>query len=389
MDTREQILQTALRQFSRRGYHAVSIRDICGEVGIKESSLYYHFTNKRALLEALLERFAQKAAHFTRLLDEGTAQPAGMDDAAFLQVGEGYVQGYLLDPEILCFFGAGTAAGAALSGAHPLLLGAGAPAGRRGRPGPAAASGPPPPGGFFKGAQKMKTLQNFVITGGARGIGFHLALGLLQNGGRVAVLDLDVSPLQRQGAQLPSLLALPCDVRDAGQVAACVDRAAEEFGATEEEAFRQVLDTNYFGALHLARAALPHLRRSRGRLVFTSSGVGVTGFSGIAPYACSKGAIESLAKCLRLECAPQGVSVHLIHPPLTRTASAAPLPVPVEFMASPEAVGAGLARRIGKKSFLICHSAGQQLQMAASYLFPLRMGALMDRAVSRAAKAAK
>ena len=77
MDTREQILQTALRQFSRRGYHAVSIRDICGEVGIKESSLYYHFTNKRALLEALLERFAQKAAHFTRLLDEGTAQPPG------------------------------------------------------------------------------------------------------------------------------------------------------------------------------------------------------------------------------------------------------------------------------------------------------------------------
>ena len=105
MDTREQILQTALRQFSRRGYHAVSIRDICGEVGIKESSLYYHFTNKRALLEALLERFAQKAAHFTRLLDEGTAQLAGMDDAAFLQVGAGYVQGYLLDPEILCFFG--------------------------------------------------------------------------------------------------------------------------------------------------------------------------------------------------------------------------------------------------------------------------------------------
>ena len=253
----------------------------------------------------------------------------------------------------------------------------------------------------------MKTLQNFVITGGARGIGFHLALGLLQNGGRVAVLDLDVSPLQRQGAQLPGLLALPCDVRDAGQVAACVDRAAEEFGGidcavhnaclcafgpfdvTEEETFRQVLDTNYFGALHLARAALPHLRRSRGRLVFTSSGVGVTGFSGIAPYACSKGAIESLAKCLRLECAPEGVSVHLIHPPLTRTASAAPLPVPVEFMASPEAVGAGLARRIGKKNFLICHSAGQQLQMAASYLFPLRMGALMDRAVSRAAKAAK
>ena len=253
----------------------------------------------------------------------------------------------------------------------------------------------------------MKTLKNFVITGGAQGIGFYLARGLLQSGCRVAVLDLDLSPLERQGEAFPGLLALQCDVRDPEQTASCVERAAAEFGgldcavhnaclctfspfnATGETAFRQVLDTNYFGALHLARAALPHLRKSRGRLVFTSSGVGVTGFPGIAPYASSKGAIEALAKCLRLEYAPDGVSVHLIHPPLTRTASAAPLPVPAEFMTPPETVGAGLARRIGKKSFLLCHSAGQQLLMRVNYLFPLRMGAMMDRAIARAAGGTK
>ena len=105
MDTGEQILQAALGQFSRRGYHAVSIRDICGEVGIRESSLYYHFKNKRALLDALVARFAEKAGRFTTLLDEGVAQLTELEDEAFLRVGTGYVQGYLLDPEILAFFG--------------------------------------------------------------------------------------------------------------------------------------------------------------------------------------------------------------------------------------------------------------------------------------------
>ena len=105
MDTGEQILQAALGQFSRRGYHAVSIRDICGEVGIRESSLYYHFKNERALLDALVARFAEKAGRFTTLLDEGVAQLTELEDEAFLRVGTGYVQGYLLDPEILAFFG--------------------------------------------------------------------------------------------------------------------------------------------------------------------------------------------------------------------------------------------------------------------------------------------
>ena len=56
-------------------------------------------------------------------------------------------------------------------------------------------------------------------------------------------------------------------------------------------------------------------------------------------------ALEALAKCLNLEYAGDGVTFHLIHPPLTRTQSSAPLPVPPEMMADPETVGRGLARR--------------------------------------------
>ena len=57
MSTRDKIMDVALNMFSERGYEAVSIRDICGEVGIKESTLYYHFKNKKDILDSLIEKF--------------------------------------------------------------------------------------------------------------------------------------------------------------------------------------------------------------------------------------------------------------------------------------------------------------------------------------------
>ncbi len=65
MNTREKIMDVALHMFSERGYEAVSIRDICGEVGIKESTLYYHFKNKKDILDSLVAKFR---AHIDGLL---------------------------------------------------------------------------------------------------------------------------------------------------------------------------------------------------------------------------------------------------------------------------------------------------------------------------------
>ena len=47
---RRKITATALALFAQRGYDGVSVRDICKQVGIKESSLYYHFPSKQAIL---------------------------------------------------------------------------------------------------------------------------------------------------------------------------------------------------------------------------------------------------------------------------------------------------------------------------------------------------
>jgi len=55
--TRDTILDSAERHFAARGFDGVSVREIAADAGLKnQASLYHHFTNKRALYEAVLER---------------------------------------------------------------------------------------------------------------------------------------------------------------------------------------------------------------------------------------------------------------------------------------------------------------------------------------------
>ena len=75
MHTKEKILEIALRLFSQRGYPAVSIRDICELVPIKESTLYYHFENKREILQVLLQRFEERAGALMDRMETAMADP--------------------------------------------------------------------------------------------------------------------------------------------------------------------------------------------------------------------------------------------------------------------------------------------------------------------------
>ncbi|MBS4201044.1 TetR/AcrR family transcriptional regulator [Bacillus sp. FJAT-49732] len=60
ISTKDKILNTAIDLFSRSSFSAVSIRDITREVGIKESSLYYHFKNKDELLDCIFEIYREE-----------------------------------------------------------------------------------------------------------------------------------------------------------------------------------------------------------------------------------------------------------------------------------------------------------------------------------------
>lgn len=96
-NTRQQILNVALKQFSKRGYSAVSIRSICKEVGIKESAVYYHFKNKQDILNSLVAVFEDMADNLNRLLGNELKDiiPATITDNGFLLVGKKYYMDFL------------------------------------------------------------------------------------------------------------------------------------------------------------------------------------------------------------------------------------------------------------------------------------------------------
>ena len=209
-------------------------------------------------------------------------------------------------------------------------------------------------------------MSNILIIGANQGIGYYLAESLLESGNRVAVLDIQTDHIAELQSKFGNnLLFTRVDAVGSHSVQEGVKKAFNCFGSIDIaihnacfctfasepdidlEIYRQVMNVNFCWALRLAKTVLPHMREARkGRLIFTSSAVGATGFKNISPYASSKSTIESLAKCLEIENRQYGISVHLFHPPLTNTTSASGLMIPKEFKANPREVGKGFAKHI-------------------------------------------
>lgn len=57
--TKDKIFDTALDLFSKKGYDSVSVRTIASEVGIKESSIYNHYSSKKDILMSILNYFGE------------------------------------------------------------------------------------------------------------------------------------------------------------------------------------------------------------------------------------------------------------------------------------------------------------------------------------------
>lgn len=242
-------------------------------------------------------------------------------------------------------------------------------------------------------------MYKIILTGGNEGIGYYMTLQFLEDGNQVSVIDVNNNNLLLLKEKFPKdLLINICDVSRAEEVNDSVKNTFNHFGGidlaihnaclclftsledTKVEEYKRVFDVNYYGAINITKTVLPVMKeQGHGKIFFTSSGVGVMGFVNISAYASSKGAIESLAKCLNIEYLNTNISFHILHPPLTKTTSASLLPVPDEFKADPEKVGRGLAKRINMKRFIICHSYMQTLQTKMAYRYPLTLGKFMSK----------
>lgn len=182
-----------------------------------------------------------------------------------------------------------------------------------------------------------------LITGGSRGLGLALARVFAEEGARLALLARDERELARAAEELRAkgtqVLTLPCDVREREEVERAVAEVAAHFGALDvlvnnagviqvgplehmqEDDFRDALAVHLWGALYTVLAALPHLKRARGRIVNVSSVGGRVAVPHLLPYVTSKFALVGLSEGLRAELAKEGVKVTTVAPGLLRTGS--------------------------------------------------------------------
>ncbi len=107
-DTRTNLIDAAQARLAEHGYAGTSIRDLAGDVGIKESSVYKHFPSKQAVLEAVLaraeERVAATAAALGVRVDDPDAAAQAYDGITLdrlTEIAQGFLTMWLHDAEFV------------------------------------------------------------------------------------------------------------------------------------------------------------------------------------------------------------------------------------------------------------------------------------------------
>ena len=181
-----------------------------------------------------------------------------------------------------------------------------------------------------------------VITGAARGIGLAIAKRFLEEGYRVALLDIDAAELAKADSTLgDESCAIVCDVSDPAQVNAAVDEVVARFGRidalvnnagiavfkplleTTYEEWQRVLAVNLTGPFLCTQACAPvMLKNSGGSIVNIGSISGLRASTLRVAYGTSKAALSHLTRQQAAELGNCGIRVNLVAPGPVDTAMA-------------------------------------------------------------------
>lgn len=104
MSTKERILDVAIDLFARKGFDAVSLREIAEASGVRKASLYYYFTTKDEILEKILdyvmERWDQSKVGRWSDSDDAEAQILSMGLDGFMAMATGISMSWMEDPRM-------------------------------------------------------------------------------------------------------------------------------------------------------------------------------------------------------------------------------------------------------------------------------------------------
>jgi len=184
-----------------------------------------------------------------------------------------------------------------------------------------------------------------LVTGGGRGIGRAIALGLFDEGASVGVGARTRWQCEEVAAQMGDRgLAVEVDVTNADSceeavaaVTACFGRLVVLVNAAgispvrqraelhDTAAWRAIVDVNLTGAYLMARAAAPWLLDGGGAVINVASVLGITASARLAGYGASKAGLVQLTRTLAREWADRAVRVNALCPGYVETDMTAPL----------------------------------------------------------------
>ena len=179
----------------------------------------------------------------------------------------------------------------------------------------------------------------WLITGASTGFGRAITEAALERGDRVVATARKPETLDGLSAQYPDrLLPLILDVTDYSAIETVVEQSIGAFGRVDvlvnnagaglvaalEEASDQQIErsfaANYFGAVKMMRAVLPHFRERKAGLIVNMSAVaGFANEMGFSIYGAAKFALEGTSEALASEVRPLGIKVTLVEPGPFRT----------------------------------------------------------------------
>jgi acetoacetyl-CoA reductase len=219
-----------------------------------------------------------------------------------------------------------------------------------------------------------------IVTGGTRGIGEAISIGLKNAGYKVAAIYAGNDDRARGFAEKTGIAVYKWDVADYEQCAAGVAKVEAELGAVDvlvnnagitrdatmrkmgRQGWDEVLDTNLGGCFNMAKAVWDGmLSRGFGRVVNIGSINGQAGQYGQVNYAAAKSGIHGFTKALAQEGASKGVTVNAIAPGYIDTdmVSAVPANVLEKIVARIPVGRLGKAHEIARGVlFLVADDAG-------------------------------
>jgi 3-oxoacyl-[acyl-carrier protein] reductase len=176
-----------------------------------------------------------------------------------------------------------------------------------------------------------------LVTGGTRGLGLAIATRLAAEGASVAVVGRDTArarqtALELSGTGVPAV-GVGADVSSwedarravakAGSVLGPIDIVVTNAGIgvigpvaeADPADWRRMMDVNYLGTAHIARAVLPGmLERGRGDILAVASAGATKGYPGWSGYCATKWAVVGFMECLAQEVTEKGIRVSTFCP---------------------------------------------------------------------------